>query len=119
MAASPGWTSHPSRTREVSTNYGAKVTLETPITMLGRQKEGERPLFPLFDPSGKPALSGVMGCLTCHDPHAGGTRDGEPSANAYLRDPGFAFLADLCAPCHRGENADRVKNFHKSKREGR
>ena len=119
MAASPGRTSHPSRTREVPTSYGAKVTLETPITMLGRHKEGERPLFPLFDPSGKPALSGVMGCLTCHDPHAGGTRDGEPSANAYLRDPGFAFLADLCAPCHRGENADRVKSFHKVKREGR
>jgi predicted CXXCH cytochrome family protein len=103
---------HPVRTREAPTNYGATVTLETPVMMVGRFKEGERPMFPLFDPSGNRALSGVMGCLTCHDPHAGGTRDGKPGANAYLRDPGYVFLSDMCAPCHRGENVDRVRNFH-------
>ena len=104
---------HPVRTREVPTNYGATVTLETPVTMLGRFKEGERPMFPLFGPSGSRSLSGAMGCLTCHDPHAGGTRDGGSPANGYLRDPGFVFLSDMCAPCHRGENVDRVRNFHK------
>ncbi len=104
---------HPSLAREVRTNYGATVVLETPVTMLGRFKEGERAMFPLFDPSGKRSLSGAMGCLTCHDPHAGGTRDGVAAANGYLRDPGFVFLSDLCGPCHRGENVDRVRNFHK------
>jgi hypothetical protein len=104
---------HPVRTREVPTNYGATVTLETTVTMVGRLKQGERPMFPLFDPSGNRSLSGAMGCLTCHDPHAGGTRDGKPGAYAYLRDPGYVFLSDICAPCHRGENVDRVRNFHK------
>lgn len=109
----PGRQKHPPLTREVPTNYGATVTLETPVTMLGRFKEGERPMFPLFGPSGSRSLSGAMGCLTCHDPHAGGTRDGGSPANGYLRDPGFVFLSDMCAPCHRGENVDRVRNFHK------
>ena len=109
----PGRLKHPPLTREVPTNYGATVTLETPVTMLGRFKEEERPMFPLFDPSGDRSLSGAMGCLTCHDPHAGGTRDGGSAANGYLRDPGFVFLSDMCAPCHRGENVDRVRNFHK------
>jgi len=110
----PGRMKHPSHTREVPTSYGATVTLETPVTMLGRFKEGERPIFPLFVPSGSRSLSGVMGCLTCHDPHAGGTRDGGSQANGYLRDPEFVFLSDMCAPCHRGENVDRVRNFHKT-----
>ena len=110
----PGRMKHPPHTREVPTNYGATVTLETPVTMLGRFKEGERPMFPLFAPSGNRSLSGVMGCLTCHDPHAGGTRDGGSPANVYLRDPEFVFLSDMCAPCHRGENVDRVRNFHKT-----
>jgi len=109
----PGRTKHPSIGREVPTNYGATVTLETPVTMHSRFKEGERPMFPLFDPSGNRSLSGAMGCLTCHDPHAGGTRDGSPAASGYLRDPGSVFLNDMCASCHRGENADRVRNFHK------
>ena len=104
---------HPNLTREVPTNYGATVTLETPVTMRGRYKEGERPMFPLFDPSGDRSLSGAMGCLTCHDPHAGGTRDGRSAANGYLRDPGNVFLSDMCGSCHRGENVERVRNFHK------
>lgn len=118
IAPVPAWPTHPSRESEVPTNYGAKVVLETPISMLGRYKEGDRPLFPLFGPDGKRSLSGVMGCLTCHDPHAGGMRDGEPSANAYLRDPGHAFLAELCSSCHRGDTSDRVRNFHKLPRKG-
>lgn len=109
----PGRLKHPALSREVPTNYGATVTLETPVTMFGRFKEGDRPMFPLFDPSGKRSLSGAMGCLTCHDPHAGGTRDGKPEANGYLRDPGFVFLSDMCAPCHRSENVERIRNFHK------
>ena len=112
-ASLPPRAKHPNRTKEVATNYGAKVIFEIPITMTGRFKEGNRPLFPLFDDKGNYALSGRMGCLTCHDPHAGGTRDGSPSANGYLRDPGFVFLSDMCAPCHRGENADKGRNFHK------
>lgn len=104
---------HPDHTREVPTNYGATVLLETPVTMIGRFKEGGRPLFPLFDPAGTPSLSGVMGCLTCHDPHAGGMLDGRPKANAYLRDPGFAFLSEICTACHRGDIAGRIRAFHK------
>jgi hypothetical protein len=104
---------HPVRTREVPTNYGATVIQETPITMLGRFKEGTRPLFPLFDAAGSRSLSGIMGCQTCHDPHAGGTLDGHPAANAYLRDPGAVFLSEICAPCHRGDLAGRIRTFHK------
>jgi hypothetical protein len=112
-ASLPPRPAHPNRIKEVATNYGAKVIFEIPISMTGKFKEGNRPLFPLFDEKGKYALSGRMGCLTCHDPHAGGTRDGSPAANGYLRDPGFVFLSDMCAPCHRGENADKRRNFHK------
>jgi hypothetical protein len=110
----PKWSKHPNRTQEVPTNYGAKVMLETPITMLGKHKEGGRPLFPLFDESGKPGIAGRMGCLTCHDPHAGGKggAGGEGKGNPYLRDPSLVFLSDLCTPCHRGEAVDRVKGFH-------
>ncbi|GAB4231290.1 MAG: hypothetical protein OHK0028_06180 [Deltaproteobacteria bacterium] len=115
----PKWPVHPSRIREVPTTYGATVAIDTPVTMVGRFREGSRPMFPLFDPAGKPAISGVMGCLTCHDPHAGGTRNGEPAANAYLRDASFVFLSDMCASCHRGENADRVRNFHRMQRGAR
>ena len=110
---SPGRLGHPVRSREVPTSYGATVVLDSPVTMLGRFNDGGRPMFPLFDPSGKPSLSGAMGCLTCHDPHAGGTRDGRPAANAYLRDPGFVFLSEICAPCHRGEIGERIRTFHK------
>ena len=109
----PGRMRHPPLTREVPTSYGATVTLESAITMLGRFKEGERPMFPLFDSSGARSLSGAMGCLTCHDPHAGGAPDNGSAANGYLRDPGSVFLSDMCAPCHREENTDRVRNFHK------
>lgn len=115
----PEWTTHPTRVREVPTNYGATVSVESPVTMVGRFQEGTRPMFPLFDPSGKPSLSGVMGCLTCHDPHAGGIRDGEPAANAYLRDPGSVFLSDICTSCHRGETSGRVRNFHRMPRGAR
>jgi hypothetical protein len=115
----PGRLRHPALVQEVPTNYGATVTLETLVAMLGRFKEGERPMFPLFDLSGNRSLSGAMGCLTCHDPHAGGTRDGRPKANGYLRDPGFAFLSDMCATCHRGENVDRIRNFHKTPEKNR
>jgi len=104
---------HPGRAREVPTNYGATVTMETLVVMRGRFKEGERPMFPLFDPSGSRSISGSMGCLTCHDPHAGGTRDGRPEAKGYLRDPGFVFLSDMCGACHRGDTVERVRNFHK------
>ena len=107
-----GRLNHPALSREVPTNYGATVTLDTPVTMVGRFKEGDRPMFPLFDSSGKRSQSGALGCLTCHDPHAGGTRDGRPKANGYLRDPGFDFLSDMCAPCHSGERMDRVRKFH-------
>jgi len=108
----PKWSAHPSQKREVPTNYGAKVTLETPVSMMGKYKEGSRPLFPLFDDAGKPALSGRMGCLTCHDPHSGG-RTGDAAGNrAYLRDPGLGFLSEMCAPCHRGEGVERIKGFH-------
>jgi hypothetical protein len=110
---SPGRLRHPVRTQEIPTNYGATVVLEKPVTMLGRLKEGDRPLFPLFDESGKPSLSGAMGCLTCHDPHAGGMRDGGPSADAYLRDPGSVFLSEICTPCHRAESSERIRSFHK------
>jgi hypothetical protein len=109
----PGRREHPARTQEVPTNYGATVTRETPVTMLGRLKEGVRPMFPLFDASGNRSFSGAMGCLTCHDPHAGGTRDGSPAANGYLRDPGYVFLSEICAPCHRGDHAERIRTFHK------
>lgn len=109
----PGRMKHPALTKDVPTNYGATVTLETAVTMHGRFKDGDRPMFPLFDGSGKRSLSGAMGCLTCHDPHAGGTRDGSPNGSGYLRDPGSVFLSELCAACHRGGDAERVRNFHK------
>jgi hypothetical protein len=108
----PKWSTHPNRRQEVPTNYGAKVTLETPIQMLGKYKEGNRPLFPLFDDAGKPGMSGRMGCLTCHDPHAGGKGGGGAGPRAYLRDPSLVFLSDMCAMCHRGEGVERVKGFH-------
>lgn len=106
---------HPKSRRKVPTSYGAVVTLEAPIVMLGRLQEGGVPLFPLFDESGRKALSGRMGCLTCHDPHAGTImKEGENArtAEGYLRDPSGIFLADVCAPCHRDSSGEHTRKFH-------
>jgi hypothetical protein len=80
--------------------------------MTGKHREGGKPLFPLFDEAGKASMVGRMGCLTCHDPHAGGKGDGDARPRAYLRDPSLVFLSEMCGSCHRNEGADRVKMFH-------
>lgn len=113
----PGWMEHPKRRSQVPTNYGAKVTLETPIFMTGRLLEKGRPLFPLFDSEGKTGISGRLGCLTCHDPHLGAigkgpSAEGKYSASGYLRDPSGIFLSEICTPCHRGEAVSHVSKFH-------
>jgi len=109
------WMDHPKTRQKVPTSYGATVSLESPIIMMGRLQEAGRPLFPLFDEKGKPVMSGRMGCLTCHDPHAGTMikgEDGKRIAGGYLRDPSGVFLSDVCAPCHRGESAEHARKFH-------
>ncbi len=109
------WMDHPKKRSKVPTTYGATVSLESPVIMLGRLQESGRPLFPLFDEKGKPAMSGRMGCLTCHDPHAGTMTSGKEAkriADGYLRDPSDVFLTDVCAPCHRGGAAEHVRKFH-------
>jgi len=106
---------HPKSRKQVPTSYGAVVTLETPIVMLGRLQEGGTPLFPLFDETGRRSQSGRMGCLTCHDPHAGiKMANGENlrSAAGYLRDPSGNFLADVCVPCHRDSAGEHARKFH-------
>ncbi|MGE5189660.1 MAG: cytochrome c3 family protein [Gemmatimonadota bacterium] len=106
---------HPKSRKKVPTSYGAVVTLETPIVMLGRLQEGGLPLFPLFEDNGRRAMSGRMGCLTCHDPHAGTTMTGEGDGRtpvAYLRDPSGVFLAEICTPCHRGSAGEYARKFH-------
>lgn len=106
---------HPKSRKRVPTSYGAVVTLETPIMMLGRLQEGGTPLFPLFDESGRKSLSGRMGCLTCHDPHVGPImKDGDNKsvAEGYLRDPSGVFLAEVCAPCHRDAAGEHARKFH-------
>lgn len=106
---------HPKSRKKVPTNYGAVVTLETPVVIRGRLQEGGRPLFPLFDESGKKSLAGQMGCVTCHDPHAGNTtatdNDGRVSTT-YLRDSSGVFLAELCAPCHRNSAGEYARKYH-------
>ena len=106
---------HPKSRKKVPTSYGAVVTLESPVVMRGRLQEGGRPLFPLFDESGKKSLGGQMGCLTCHDPHAGNTtatdNQGRVSAT-YLRDSSGVFLAELCAPCHKNSAGDYARRYH-------
>lgn len=106
---------HPKSRKKVPTSYGAVVTLETPIVMLGRLKEGDKPLFPLFDETGAKMMSGRMGCLTCHDPHAGNTMkngEGGGAAGKYLRDPSGVFLAEFCTPCHKGSAGEHARKFH-------
>jgi predicted CXXCH cytochrome family protein len=115
MGPAPTWMEHPKRKRKVPTTYGATVTMESPISMVGRIKEVGAPLFPLFDDTGAKSLAGKMGCLTCHDPHAGTTmkeKENMRSASGYLRDPSGMFLADVCAPCHGGESAEYIRKFH-------
>ncbi|HEX9190771.1 MAG TPA: cytochrome c3 family protein [Candidatus Deferrimicrobiaceae bacterium] len=106
---------HPKSRRKVPTNYGAIVTLDTPIAMVGRLQEGGIPLFPLFDDNGRKSMSGRMGCLTCHNPHAGttmSTGDNRRTAAGYLRDTSGVFLAELCAPCHRETSGEHAQKFH-------
>ncbi len=106
---------HPKNRKKVPTSYGAVVTLETPIVILARRQEGGVPLFPLFDESGGKSQSGRMGCLTCHDPHAGTIMtngDNARSASGYLRDPSGVFLAEVCAPCHRDSAGEHARKFH-------
>lgn len=112
----PMWTEHPKKRKKVATSYGATVTMESPIPMISRMREGSRPLFPLFDEAGAKSQSGRMGCLTCHDPHAGTIikrEEEKRTASGYLRDPSGIFLADVCANCHRGEAGDHVRKFHR------
>ncbi len=106
---------HPKSRKKVPTSYGAVVTLETPIKMFGRVQEGGVPLFPLFDDTGGKSLSGRMGCLTCHDPHAGNKMEGGAAGGAagrYLRDPSGVFLAEVCSPCHRESTGEHARKFH-------
>jgi len=109
------WMEHPKARREVPTNYGATVVLESPIHMNGRLREGDRPLFPLFDAGGKPALSGRMGCGTCHDPHLGAVGNSgarKRSSAFYLRDPSGIFLSELCTPCHGNKYGKQMVCFY-------
>ena len=109
------WMDHPKMKSKVSTTYGATVFLETPVVMRGKIQEGGRPLFPLFDEKGKSDLSGRMGCMTCHDPHAGSASAGEGNRRGnggFLRDPSGVFLSEICAPCHRGDADEHIRKFH-------
>lgn len=115
----PKWTEHPKVKKKVPTSYGATVSLETPIIMFSRLREGGRSMFPLYDENGKPAMSGRMGCLTCHDPHAASTvkeGDGSRSAAGYLRDPSGIFLAEVCESCHRENGGEYARKFHDIRR---
>jgi hypothetical protein len=105
---------HPTRKKMVPTNYGETVTLESNITMVGRFQESGRPVFPLFDDAGKAGMSGRVGCLTCHDPHASVMKSGkeERTSSGYLRDSSDNFIGEICASCHRGEAVEHVRKFH-------
>jgi hypothetical protein len=115
MASLPALYEHPTKKKKVPTNYGGNVTLESVITMVGRLQEGGRVAFPLFADDGKPGVSGRVGCLTCHDPHAGtatspGSRD--RVAGKYLRDPSDTFIGEICGSCHRSDGEEHVRKFH-------
>ncbi len=109
------WGEHPKKRQKMPTTYGATVSIENPVIMMGKLTEGGKPLFPFFDEKGKPVLRGRMGCLTCHDPHAGTApagKEGGQTAAGYLRDPSGLFLTEICEPCHRTDPGERLKNFH-------
>jgi predicted CXXCH cytochrome family protein len=115
VANLPKLIEHPTRKKKVPTNYGGNVTLESVITMVGRFQEGGKALFPLFDEKGNPGLSGRIGCLTCHDPHAGvGVAPGksERVAGSYLRDPSDNFIGEICGACHHGDAVEHTRKFH-------
>ncbi len=115
LAPLPALIEHPTRKKKVPTNYGGNVTLESSITMVGRFEEEGKALFPLFDDNGKPGLSGRIGCLTCHDPHAGvavAPGKKERLSGAYLRDSSDNFIAEICGTCHRGDAAVHARKFH-------
>jgi predicted CXXCH cytochrome family protein len=115
MAPLPELIEHPTRKKKVPTNYGGNVTLESIITMVGRFQEGGKAVFPLYSEEGKAGLSGRIGCLTCHDPHAGvGVAPGSDArrAGSYLRDPSDTFLGEICSPCHREDGGTHVRKFH-------
>lgn len=105
------WMDHPKNRRKVPTTYGATVALESPVVMVGRLLEEGRPLFPLFADNGASSLAGRLGCLTCHDPHAG-TKLEKEGAMGYLRDPAAVFLAEICVPCHKEGAVEHVRGFH-------
>lgn len=115
MAPLPELSVHPTRKKNVPTNYGGTVTLESAVTMVGRYQERGKSLFPLFDETGKAGLSGQVGCLTCHDPHAGQSPAGGKGDNVpagYLRDSSDTFIGEICSACHRGDAAVHVRKFH-------
>lgn len=115
MATTAKWMEHPKSKKKVPTSYGATVTIENPVVMVGKLQESGKPLFPFFDEKNKPVLTGRMGCLTCHDPHAGttaGGKEGGPTAGGYLRDPSGVFLSEICGACHRTDVEKHLKTFH-------
>jgi hypothetical protein len=74
--------------------------------------------MPVFDPDGSRALSGVIGCSTCHDAHR------ERPAGPPDERPGlFLRRADvrgfLCADCHGPSSLRRYQYFHSTTSRGR
>jgi predicted CXXCH cytochrome family protein len=78
--------------------------------------------LPVFDSEGRAALSGVISCASCHDPHQwqadftqpapGKNTEGDVS-NSFLRLSSTASF--LCADCHGLDSIFRYKYFHAEK----
>ncbi|HHJ15252.1 MAG TPA: hypothetical protein ENJ80_00985 [Gammaproteobacteria bacterium] len=88
----------------------------------GGLRPGKRTPLPVFDNKGHAALTGVISCASCHNPHqwqAGTARPG-PGRNTE-GDVSTSFLrlsrsaSFLCADCHGLDSIYRYKYFHGDK----
>jgi hypothetical protein len=84
------------------------------VSLFNRKLPGEPGYMPTFDARGERSRTGVISCLTCHEPHAAQSVQGPAGLEGmFLRSPGHQ---GLCADCHGIETLWRFLYYHQERR---
>jgi predicted CXXCH cytochrome family protein len=104
------------RQGECASNYIPKNTDHPDVALVNRTRPGQPGYMPTFDHAGEPSDTGVISCLTCHDPHVAPTF----GSSFERRDSGRFLRSEtnqaLCADCHGVETLWRFLYYHKDNR---
>jgi predicted CXXCH cytochrome family protein len=84
------------------------------VALVNRTRPGEPGYRPTFDEQGKPSRTGVISCLTCHEPHTAPLSLGISRQRTMFLRP--TKSQELCVDCHGSETLWRFLYFHKDNR---